>query len=258
MSNPIDPVDALTAPLGHVLDIGPMGTAPSSPGIENSILETIRHFGVTPDTVEYHPAEVPDRGIVLGVLSERWVAARSEQDRISVDLRLAGDGKRRSFGRIVGFTRPRPSGSTPPGVVPELLEPGLVGSFRPGLTHELQITVDATDITDHLGPAVLATPSLVRHMEMCSAATIRPNLIDGFGTVGVHNDIAHSGAAYPGEIIHYRSSVAGVDRRRIVLRVDAMVEDRLVGSGWHQSYVVDLDSWRRTAKRRGGGRDISA
>jgi len=171
---------------------------------------------------------------VLATLVERRPAEPGGRDRLTWHV-TTGD----VAGRLEirgGVRRP---GEPSPGLLPEMIDEGLDPLVRPGIRVDLDEVVDETNTTRHLGgPALLATPSMVLTMERASAAAIEPYIHDGYGTVGAHNDIAHLRPARLGETVSYSAVLVGVNGRRLIYEVEALVKDRLIGAGRHEGHVV--------------------
>jgi len=146
---------------------------------------------------------------------------------------LTGDGVE---GRLELLSR---SGN-PPGIADGRLGPGLSPRLEMGASAERDVPVDETNSTDHLGGRrqLLATPDMIEQMERTGADLLEPYLLEGFGALGAHNDIAHSRPAYLGETVHYRAVLVGASGPRLVYAVSATVGDRVVGHGRHESHVV--------------------
>ena len=136
----------------------------------------------------------------------------------------------------------------PPGILASRIGPGLSPDLRIGSSTSREIVVDDSNITDHLGDhrtPLLTTPDLVEGMERVAAQLLETYILDGYGALGVHNDIAHSGPAFPGETVRSHAVLTGVDGRRLVYSVTSAVGDREIGHGRHESYIV-----RRTVGTR--------
>ncbi len=128
----------------------------------------------------------------------------------------------------------------PPGIEPARLGQGLSPRLYIGVTAHRDVSVDQMTATDHLDRdrRLLATPILIEQIEHAAAEVIHPYLTEGFGPVEVHNDVAHSRPAFPGETVRYGAVLVGVDGHRLVYAVSAAVGDWVVGHGRHESHVI--------------------
>jgi len=105
----------------------------------------------------------------------------------------------------------------------------------------LLVTTDlAIDFLGAEGPRVLATPQMIRFMEMTCRNSVLPLLDPGHDTVGTHVNVAHLGAAPMGSVVDFISEVIGVDGRRIEFRVEARTEAEKIGEGTHQRAVINV------------------
>lgn len=93
----------------------------------------------------------------------------------------------------------------------------------------------------HLAPlVVLATPEMIRLMEEASTAAVQPALEEtGQTTVGTHVDVSHESAAREGDEVVVEAELVAIDGPRLTFRVEARVNDRIIGRGTHRRYVID-------------------
>lgn len=110
-----------------------------------------------------------------------------------------------------------------------------------GTSHESTVRVSADHSPAHLLPiVVLSTPEMIRLMEEASTRAVQPLLEESDQTtVGVHVDVSHESAARQDEEVTVRSELVTVDGPRLTFRVEATVEDRIVGRGTHRRHVID-------------------
>ena len=86
---------------------------------------------------------------------------------------------------------------------------------------------------------VYATPAMVALMEKTCLTSVLSHLPEGFGTVGIKLDISHSKATPVGMKVTCESTLAEVDRRRLVFDVLAYDEKGEIGRGRHERFVID-------------------
>lgn len=110
-----------------------------------------------------------------------------------------------------------------------------------GATHSLTVPVSPEMTPAHLAPlVVLATPEMIRLMEEASTAAVQPALEEtGQTTVGTHVDVSHEAAAREGDEVRVHAELVAIDGPRLTFRVEARVDDRVIGRGTHRRYVVD-------------------
>lgn len=110
-----------------------------------------------------------------------------------------------------------------------------------GARHALTVRVNAGMTPSHLSPlVVLATPEMIRLMEEASTLAVQPALDDsGQTTVGTHVDVSHEAAAREGDEVRVQAELVAIDGPRLTFRVEAQVDQRVIGRGTHRRYVVD-------------------
>ncbi|WP_310599298.1 thioesterase family protein [Desulfobulbus sp.] len=86
---------------------------------------------------------------------------------------------------------------------------------------------------------VFATPAMVALMEKTCLVSVLPFLPEGFGTVGIKVDIAHTRATPVGMKVTCESTLVEVDRRRLVFELVAHDEKGEIGRGRHERFVID-------------------
>lgn len=107
-----------------------------------------------------------------------------------------------------------------------------------GLNTEASYLIGAGQVTDHVQPAVLGTPEMIRLIEMSCANLVRPHLTDEETTVGTAVCVTHDAGAYEGETIVIRAGVSETIRRRVRFDVEVTVDARRVGGGTHEAAIV--------------------
>lgn len=110
-----------------------------------------------------------------------------------------------------------------------------------GDSHTLTVQVERDMTPRHLAPlVVLATPEMIRLMEEAATTSVQAGLEDDDQTtVGTHVDVSHEAAARGGEEVTVEAELVAIDGPRLTFRVEARVDDRIIGRGTHRRYVVD-------------------
>ena len=98
----------------------------------------------------------------------------------------------------------------------------------------------------------LATPSMIKWMEICCRDAILPHLDDGQDSVGIKVDIEHLAATPMGQEVTYTAAVVEVDGRRVRFRVDASDGSEMVGRGVHERYVIDVERFAARLRKKFG------
>jgi len=98
----------------------------------------------------------------------------------------------------------------------------------------------AIDFLGDDGPRVLATPQMIRHMEMTCRNAVLPLLDPGYDTVGTHVNVAHLAAAPIGMTVTFTAVVTAVIDRRVQFRVEARDEKEKIGEGTHERAIINV------------------
>jgi predicted thioesterase len=99
---------------------------------------------------------------------------------------------------------------------------------------------------------MFSTPSMVGLMEHASWNAIAGHLADGETSVGTVVDIKHLAASPIGLEISARAEVVEVDGRRVRFRVEARDPADLIGEGYHERFIVDLERFLTRANQKSG------
>jgi predicted thioesterase len=117
-------------------------------------------------------------------------------------------------------------------------------SLKPGLTGELETTVDENNVASHVGSgnaAVFATPAMITLMERASVAAVDSYLPDGQTTVGIEVNVHHLAATPLGMKVRARSELLEIDGRWLTFRVEAFDEAEKIGEGSHRRAIIDVE-----------------
>ena len=98
----------------------------------------------------------------------------------------------------------------------------------------------------------LATPSMIKRMEICCRDAILPHLDGGQDSVGIKVEIEHLAATPMGQEVTYTAAVVEVDGRRVRFRVEASDSSETVGRGVHERYVVDIERFAARLRKKFG------
>lgn len=90
------------------------------------------------------------------------------------------------------------------------------------------------------GVEVVSTPALILFLEDAAEQAIRQSYDAGEASVGTVVNIRHLAAVPAGATIEAEACVIAVDGRRITFDVAARHGQKLVMTGTHERYVVDL------------------
>jgi fluoroacetyl-CoA thioesterase len=108
-----------------------------------------------------------------------------------------------------------------------------------GITYESTHTVTKEMSPPHLPMVVLSTPTMVGMIEGTCMSSLEGHLDTGELTVGTHVCVSHEGAVREGEEFVIRSTLSGIERRRLTFDVEVQGPRGSVSRGTHERAVVD-------------------
>jgi predicted thioesterase len=123
-----------------------------------------------------------------------------------------------------------------------------------GIRGEATLTVGEDETAAKFGAGgvrVLATPVMIGLMENACWRAVQPELLAGETTVGTLVHVRHLAATPVGERVVASAELVEIDGRRLVFRVSARDEHRLIGEGTHERARVSLE--RFLARVESGG-----
>ena len=111
-----------------------------------------------------------------------------------------------------------------------------------GIKEKQEKTVTMNDTAKVFGSGaaeVFATPMMIGLMEAASMNAVKRYLPEGFSTVGISVNIKHISATAVGKRVWAEAELVEVDRKRLVFKVDAYDEDKKIGEGTHERFIID-------------------
>jgi len=124
-------------------------------------------------------------------------------------------------------------------------------SLKPGLTFREKYIVTSEYTAKHLGSGgveVLATPAMILFMEHTCRVNIDNLLTQDQTTVGIHVDVYHVKPAPINSEILIEAKLLEIDGRRLIFYVAAYLEDKLIGYGIHERYIVNKEDFIQRIK----------
>jgi len=91
------------------------------------------------------------------------------------------------------------------------------------------------------GVEVFGTPMMIALMENAAWGAVSDDLDQGYVTVGSLVNVKHLGATPLGQHVRAKAELIEIDGRRLVFRVEAFDEQKKIGEGTHERYVVNLE-----------------
>ena len=116
------------------------------------------------------------------------------------------------------------------------LAPGLTGEATTTVTHENTAAAVGAG-----GVEVFGTPMMIALMENAAWRAVVDNLDEGDVTVGTVVHVRHLAATPLGQQIRATAELIEIDGRRLVFNVEAYDENRKIGEGQHERFIVNLE-----------------
>lgn len=115
-------------------------------------------------------------------------------------------------------------------------------NLRVGIKNKLEKIVTMNDTAKVFGSGaaeVFATPMMIGMMEGASMDAVKDYLPEGFSTVGISVNIKHVSATPVGKKVWAEAELIEMDRKRLVFKVYAYDEDKKIGDGIHERFIID-------------------
>lgn len=85
---------------------------------------------------------------------------------------------------------------------------------------------------------VYATPAMIALIEKTAWMSVAGELEEGQGTVGTKLAVEHVSASPLGAHITCKTTLVGIDRRRLLFSVEVTDDAGLIGQGTHERFIV--------------------
>lgn len=119
-------------------------------------------------------------------------------------------------------------------------------NIKVGMRNKQERIVTEKDTARSFGSGaanVFATPMMIGLMEGAALNCVQPYLPKGHSTVGIAVNIKHTGATKVGKKVWAEAELIEIDRKRLVFRVEAFDEDKKIGEGMHERFIIDEDKF---------------
>jgi fluoroacetyl-CoA thioesterase len=113
-----------------------------------------------------------------------------------------------------------------------------------GMTGEATTTVVHENTAAAVGAGgveVFGTPMMIALMENAAWRAVVASLDEGDVTVGSVVNVKHLGATPLGQRVRATAELVEIEGRRLVFRVEAYDEQKKIGEGFHERFVVNLE-----------------
>lgn len=120
-----------------------------------------------------------------------------------------------------------------------------------GLKYKEEKTVKMEDTAKIFGSGaaeVFATPMMIGLMEAASMNCVKDYLPEGHSTVGTLVNVKHISATRVGKKVWAEAELIEIDRRRLVFKVTAYDEDKQIGEGTHERFIIDEEKFMSSLK----------
>ncbi len=114
-----------------------------------------------------------------------------------------------------------------------LLKPGILGKAEKVLEKK-----DTAPVYGSGNIEVFATPAMIALMENAAFSSVEPFLGGDLTTVGIYVNVRHLSATPVGVKVEAQAELTEVNGRKLVFKVTACDESKMIGSGTHERYVV--------------------
>lgn len=91
------------------------------------------------------------------------------------------------------------------------------------------------------GVEVFGTPMMIALMENAAWGAVADHLEQGYVTVGTLVNVKHLGATPLGQHVRAKAELIEIDNRRLVFNVEVFDEQKKIGEGTHERYIVNLE-----------------
>lgn len=126
----------------------------------------------------------------------------------------------------------------------------IIDMIEKGIKGEGKLTVTVDNTAQALGSgslAVLATPAMIALMEKTARLSVAPYLEEGQSTVGTLVNVKHVSATPVGMNVTCSTELIGIDRRRLIFKVECHDEAGLIGEGEHERFIIDEEKFMAKA-----------
>lgn len=119
-------------------------------------------------------------------------------------------------------------------------------NIKVGLKYKEEKVVTMNDTAKVFGSGaaeVFATPMMIGLMEAASMNAVKDYLPEGYSTVGTMVSIRHMAATKVGKRVWAEAELVKIDRKRLTFKVEAYDEDKKIGEGSHERFIIDEEKF---------------
>lgn len=122
----------------------------------------------------------------------------------------------------------------------------MLQELKPGLTGTAETVVRETNTALAMGSGslhVFATPSMIALMEQAACNAVDPCFNDSESSVGTLVNITHDAATALGKKVTATATLVEVQGRKLVFEVTAADEDKQIGKGRHERFIINKEKF---------------
>lgn len=122
----------------------------------------------------------------------------------------------------------------------------MLQELKPGLTGTAKTVVRETNTALAMGSGslhVFATPSMIALMEQAACNAVAACLDEESTSVGTLVNITHDAATALGKKVTATATLVEVQGRKLVFEVTAADEDKQIGKGTHERFIVNKEKF---------------
>lgn len=122
----------------------------------------------------------------------------------------------------------------------------MLQELKPGLTGTAETVVRETNTALAMGSGslhVFATPGMIALMEQAACNAVAACLDEESTSVGTLVNITHDAATGMGKAVTATATLVEVQGRKLVFEVTAADEDKQIGKGTHERFIVNKEKF---------------
>lgn len=122
----------------------------------------------------------------------------------------------------------------------------MLQELKPGLTGTAETVVRETNTALAMGSGslhVFATPSMIALMEQAACNAVAACLDEESTSVGTFVNITHDAATGMGKKVTAKATLVEVQGRKLVFEVTAADEDKQIGKGRHERFIINKEKF---------------
>ena len=122
----------------------------------------------------------------------------------------------------------------------------MLQELKPGFTGTAETVVRETNTALAMGSGslhVFATPSMIALMEQAACNAVAACLDEESTSVGTLVNITHDAATGRGKKVTATATLTAVEGRKLVFEITAADEDKQIGKGTHERFIVNKEKF---------------